>query len=705
MMQVSPRRFTRRLLRRTVVHGVRVRRALGRGVASLLRRVRAGEHTFVVVVAIVIGVLSAYGAIAFRYLIALSHVTFFATTEYSVPLLQGLPLWHRVLVPTVGGVLVGLIVTRLAPEVRGSGIPEVIEAVARRGGAIRARVVLTKALAAALTIGSGGSAGREGPIVHIGSAIGSGVGQALAVVPRRLRTFVACGAAGGIAATFNAPIAGALFSVEVVLTDLGVSSLSPIVISSVVATMISRHHLGDFPAFRVPAYELLSAKELLVYACLGLLAGLVAVAFIRCLYATAGLFERLQMPDWLKPGIGGLGVGLISLALPYVYGVGYETINGALWGGIGIWLLLLLIPAKIVATSCTLGSGGSGGVFAPSLFMGAVLGAAVGQTAATLFPTWVAPTGAYALVGMGALVAGATHAPITAILIIFELTNDYHSIPPLMLACVLAVLVASRLSPESIYTAKLVQRGIRLEDGRDVNLLSAIKVSEVMDTNVPTVSAATPFRELVRVLVSTPHPELFVVDAEQRLLGAVELTQIKAALPDQEELSTLVVAADVMDTEVPYLLPTDRLDLAMHLFGRDQRDEIPVCADAVDRRVVGFVNHQAVIEAYNQRVFQIDLVGGVGSILQSIRAGRTVELLGGFHVTEVEVPTAMVGKSLRDVDLRQNYNLEVVLIHHAEAAGGTMEGRSGQFPAADVVLEAGDRLLVMGTLSAIERLR
>jgi CIC family chloride channel protein len=678
---------------------------VGRGVSSLLQRARAGEHTFVVVVAILIGVLSAYGAIAFRYLIALSHLSFFATTEYSVPLLQGLPLWHRVLVPTAGGLLVGLIVTRLAPEVRGSGIPEVIESVARRGGAIRLRVVVTKAIAAALTIGSGGSAGREGPIVHIGSAIGSSVGQALEVVPRRLRTFVACGAAGGIAATFNAPIAGALFSVEVVLTDLGVSSLSPIVISSVVATMISRHHLGDFPAFRVPAYELLSARELLIYGCLGLLAGLVAVAFIRCLYASARGFERLTAPDWLKPGIGGLGVGLISLALPYVYGVGYETINAALWGRTALWLLLLLIPAKILATSCTLGSGGSGGVFAPSLFMGAVLGAAVGQVAGGVFPSWVASTGAYALVGMGAVVAGTTHAPITAILIIFELTNDYHSIPPLMLACVLAVLVSSKLHPESIYTAKLAQRGIRLEDGRDVNLLNAIKVSEVMETEVPTVTAGTPFRELVRVLVSTPHPELFVVDGQGRLLGSVELSQIKVALPDQEALATLVVAADVMDSDVPYLLPDDRLDLAMHLFGRDQRDEIPVCTGSEDREVIGYINHQAVIEAYNRRVFQMDLVGGVGSILQGIRAGRTVELLGGFHVAEVEVPSVMVGKTLREVDLRRHHNLEVVLIHHADPADGAIEGRPGQFPAPDVALEAGDRLLVMGTLDAIQRLQ
>ncbi len=294
------------------------------------------------------------------------------------------------LLPTAGGLLVGLIVTRFAPEVKGSGIPEVMEAVAQRGGAIRIRVVLAKAAAAAVTIGSGGSAGREGPIVHIGSAIGSACGQLLEVSARRLRTFVACGAAAGIAATFNAPIAGALFSIEVVLGDLGVASLSPIVISSVVATVISRHHLGDFPAFKVPAYSSVHPAELLLYAGLGLAAAVVGVAFIRLLYGIGDRFDRSPIPPWLRPAVGGLGVGLISLALPHVFGVGYETINAALSERLDLALLIALVGAKGLATALTLGSGGSGGVFAPSLFMGATLGAAWGQIAHRIFPDWTA---------------------------------------------------------------------------------------------------------------------------------------------------------------------------------------------------------------------------------------------------------------------------------------------------------------------------
>ncbi|RMF81342.1 MAG: chloride channel protein, partial [Nitrospirae bacterium] len=244
-----------------------------------IRPLRRNEPAFAVLSAIVLGVLAGYGAIAFREAIRVVHLAAFGTDAYSLELLATLPWWRRLLLPAAGGLAVGLIVWRLAPEVRGSGVPEVMEAVARRGGAIRPRVVLAKAAAAALTIGTGGSAGREGPIVHIGSAVGSALGQGLGLEPRRLRTFVACGAAAGIAATFNAPIAGALFAMEVILGDLTVVHLAPIVISSVVATVISRHHLGDFPAFAAPPYELVSSRELLLYAALGAAAGLLGALF------------------------------------------------------------------------------------------------------------------------------------------------------------------------------------------------------------------------------------------------------------------------------------------------------------------------------------------------------------------------------------------------------------------------------------------
>ncbi len=665
---------------------------------------RGREQAFLVVAAILLGVIGAYGAIGFRLMIQGAHHLAFNTGEYSLDTLYALPWWKRLLIPSVGGLLVGVIVARFAPEVKGSGIPEVMESVARRGGAIRFRVVLTKAVAASLTIGSGGSAGREGPIAHIGSAIGSALGQFLNVSARRLRTFVACGAAAGIAATFNAPIAGALFAIEVVLGDMRVANMSPIVISSVIATVISRHHLGDFPAFDVPAYEFLSAKELLLYAGMGIAAGLIALLFIQMLYMVSDLFERSPIPTWLRPAVGGLGVGLIALGLPHVFGVGYETINAALWGSVGASLLGAVLVAKLIATSLTLGAGGSGGIFAPSLFLGASLGAVWGKLATELFPDWTAQPGAYALVGMGAVVSAATHAPITAILIIFELTNDYRIIPPLMLTCVIAVLLSSHFVSESIYTKKLALRGIRLSEGRDINLLRSVKVEEVMEHNPDLISADTPLAELLPILMSGERPTAVVVDPTGVHLGTVELSHIREALPLSEELAPFVVAADVAHVGGPFVVPADGLDLVMHMFGKTPHNELPVCDSNDSRKVIGTVGKQAVIDIYNRRIFQEDLIGGFGAFVNAGRQGRTVEVLRDVHLGEIEVPTSWMEKTLKDLELRTRYGVEIVLINRKENPAESEE-KSGLFPSPDLKFEVGDRVLVMGKKEAIRRLR
>jgi len=671
-----------------------------------LARVRGREHAFLIIAAVLLGVLGAYGAIGFRQLIHWTHMLTFGTPDYGISTLESMSWWLRLGLPTVGGLLVGIVVYNLAPEVKGSGIPEVMESVARKGGAIRFRVVFTKALAAAVTIGSGGSAGREGPIVHIGSAIGSAVGQFLQVSAKRMRTFVACGAAAGIAATFNAPIAGALFAIEVVLGDMRVASMSPIVISSVVATVISRHHLGDFPAFNVPGFELASPKELVLYAALGLAAGVLSVLFIKMLFFTADRFDRSRVPPWLRPAIGGLGVGLIALGLPHVFGVGYETINASLWGKAGVAVLGLAFGAKLVATSLTLGSGGSGGIFAPSLFLGATLGAAFGQLANRVFPDWTADSGAYALVGMGAFVSATTHAPITAILIIFELTNDYKVIPPLMLACVIGVLLSSYLNRESIYTEKLARRGVKLAEGRDVNLLKSIHVGSVMEAGAQRVSVNTTLSGLLPKLLTGAHHTVIVVDGKRRYAGSIELADVKEVLPQAEELGEIIVAADVADAGAPFVVPSDSLDLVMHIFGRTHRDEVPVCDSPERRKVLGVVTKKAVIDAYNKRVFQADLTGGFGSLVDAVHDGRSVEVLGGVHLGEIVVPAGWAGKNLKQIASRQKLGIEVVLIHRPANPEdeGELEGRPGMFPSPDYVFEPGDRVLVMGSPKAIRKL-
>ncbi|MGB6001883.1 MAG: chloride channel protein, partial [Thermoanaerobaculia bacterium] len=434
-----------------------------------LAKAKMAEHTFMVVLAVVIGSLGGLGAVGFRYLIKVVQRWAWGSWNFDLGVMISHPWSWRILTPAIGGLIIGPIVYFLAREAKGHGVPEVMEAVVLRSGFIRARLVVVKSITSAICIGTGGSVGREGPIVQIGSALGSSIGQWLRISGRRLRTLVGCGAAAGIAATFNAPLAGALFAVEVILGDFGVSQFSPIVISSVMATVVSRHFLGDFPAFVVPTYQMVSAWELLLYLALGLVAGVVALVFIRLLYGFEDLMESLPIRPWLLPALGGFLVGALGLLYPQVLGVGYESINQALTGAYPLALLAALAFAKLVATSLTLGSGGSGGIFAPSLFLGAMVGGFLGELAHLSFPDITAASGAYALVGMGAVVAGTTHAPITAILIIFELTSDYKLIVPLMASCIIASLVSTRFSKESIYTMKLARRGADLFRGRDIN--------------------------------------------------------------------------------------------------------------------------------------------------------------------------------------------------------------------------------------------
>jgi len=461
--------------------------------------------------------------------------------------------------------------------------------------------------------------------------------------------------------------------------------------------------LGDFPAFDLPVYDLVSARELFLYGGLGLAAGVAAVVFIRMLYRTEDLFDGLPAPEWVRPAIGGFGVGLLALIFPQVLGVGYPTINAALWGEAAA-LIGLFVLAKMIATSLTLGSGGSGGVFAPALVMGASLGGAWGQLASTAFPEWTGGPGAYALVGMGAMVAGVSHAPISAILVIFELTNDYRLILPLMLACVLAVLLSSRLNRLSIYTTKLSRRGVSLREGRDVNLLRGIPVSEVMELDPATVSADLPFKDLVPRLLADPGLELQVVDDENRLIGTVSLRDVRGLLLELDNVGSLIVVEDVAQEDAPFVLPTDNLDLAMHLFGRTHRDEITVCADAESRTVVGVVSRDALIDTYNRRIFHTDLTGGFGSIVDSVKGSRSLEVVAGVHLAELDVPFSLVGRTLKEADVRRRWGVEILLIHTAGAPGEQLEGRPGRLPAPDVRLYPGDRLLVMGTPDSIKRL-
>ena len=672
-------------------------------IVDQLLRLRMTEHTFMVVVAVLIGLLGGFGAIFFRFAIRFFERIFFGSWQYSLDYALQLPWYVKLFAPAAGGLIVGPIVFYFAREARGHGVPEVMESIVLRGGAIRPRVMIAKVAASAISIGSGGSVGREGPIVQIGSAIGSAVGQILKVTGSHLRTFVACGTAAGIAATFNAPIAGALFAMEVILSDFGISQFSPIVVSSVAATVVSRHFLGDFSAFSIPSYELVSVFEMIPYFILGILSAFVALGFISILYKTEDLFEGLRIPPLLKPVCGGLLIGGIGIVFPHIFGVGYDTISLALNGEMVGYFMLFLVGLKIIATSITIGSGGSGGIFAPSLFLGACLGGFVGTIVHTLAPELTASPGAYALVGMGAVASGAMHAPITSILIIFELTNDYRIILPLMIACIISVLITTRLREDSIYTLKLSRRGINLFQGQDVNVLRSLQVSRVMKTNFEQINPDTSLRTLMDLTVSSPHSNFFVVNSRGQLIGTISIHDIRRIIYEYNELKLVVIAYDLMKPIQQSFTPTDSLDIVMKELGQVSIDEFPVVNGENGSQLVGTVAKDDVIDAYNKEMVKRDMITSVSGAIGSMGKFKRIELMDGQILCEIEVPGAFIGKTLQELDLRSRYGTEVIMIKQNFNTEKN-EKQHVMMPQPDYHFAFGDSVLIMGSQESLNKI-
>ena len=577
--------------------------SLSRTVDRLYHRFQFRGTHILMGLSVIVGLLTGFGALGFTYLIQYFNSLFFGLTDQILSQAVGnlgYKFWLPV-IPMLGGLLVGPIVYKFSSEARGHGVPEVMNAVARLGGIIRPRVAAAKTIASAICIGSGGSAGREGPIVQIGSAFGSTIGQLFRLSGNRVKVLVGCGAAAGISAVFNAPIAGVIFSLEIILGDFAMRTFSPVILSSVVASVVVRTFMGNHPAFEVPSYSLVSAGEIPLYALLGCLMGVLGAGFTKVLDLFEDGFERLKMPNTLKPALGGMLLGGIAIFYPQILADGYETIKLTLYGQLGLALLIVLIVLKLIATSLTLGSGNSGGIFAPSLFMGAVGGGTFGVFAHQVFPNSTATPGAYALVGMAGMVAAATHAPITALLIIFEMTSDYRIILPLMVTVVFAVLVASKLSEQSIYTIKLFKRGIDLRGGKDINVLRSHTVSEIMDSNFHAIAAATPLVDILKTIQEIGESYFVVTGRDGRLKGVLTFQDIRSVM-SEHELDHLAIAYDLVRTGTTVVHADESLEEAYNQINLRDLKMIPVVESGDPERVIGVLRREDLMDYYNKRL-------------------------------------------------------------------------------------------------------
>ena len=500
----------------------------------------AATKVGLVVMALLVGAIAGLAAAGFRDLIYLITWLFTGRQAYGQfghqpsPHLPFLGIWFVLITPVVAGLLYGPLIQRFAPEARGHGVPEVMLAVAENGGRIRPEVSLVKALASALCIGGGGSVGREGPIVQIGSAFASTLGQLVRMSEGRMGVIVACGAAGGISATFNAPLTGLFFGFEIVLKEFSGEALAATILSAVTADLISRAFFGSAAFFTSVPHNLAIGNDasFLLIALLGLIAGGIGVLFQKTLYRGEDVADLIwqRRPQWLRPVAGGFLFGGLLLLLPQIYGVGYPVMDRVFAGNYVLWFVLLLLAGKILATSFTLWIGGSGGVFAPSLFIGAATGTAFGTICHHLFGAAIGPVALYGVVGMGAVFAGAAQAPLTAIASVAEMTGNFTLTLPIMLACGMASQFARQITHGSIYTTKLLRRGIDIERPKAIDALRALTVEQVMQPLHAIEGQPRVFRG------EADGTEPFGAVAWQQIVGPVTLSRRPQVLYDDEDL-------------------------------------------------------------------------------------------------------------------------------------------------------------------------
>ena len=638
---------------------------------ALLDRTTPPEGLLLLVLSVIIGATTGLAAVAFIHLIEIIQNRSYSSVYFLFP---HLGIWSYALVPIGGALLAGPIIAWFAKEAKGHGVPEVMQALVMRGGRIRPRVAIAKIVASALCIGTGGSAGREGPIVQVGSTLGSAMGQVLHLSDDRIKNLVACGAAAGIAATFNAPIAGVAFAIEVLMCELQVRAFGNVVIAAVSAAVVSQIYLGDQPAFTVPSYTMESPLTIFFYLLLGLAAAVVGVGFIRMLSWFEDVFDNWKFPLLLKPAVGALFLGLLGVCylqftntsfenttelgmplienIPHIYGPGFTFIEQALHGNTSFWILTLLVVLKPLATSLTLGSGNSGGVFAPSLFMGAMLGGAMGEIFSAWQPELAGPPGAYALVGMAAVFSACARAPLTAMLIVFEMSNDYALILPLMLTAVTASYLAQYLHPESIYTVKLVKRGIRFDQGRDKDIMQGVHVREVMLRSPLTIYKNQTLAELYQRFQETNLLGFPVLNEKEELWGIVTLQDLERAL-SQEAVNLRTLKVEDLATVDPLTVFSDEpIWTAIQKMAPRDLARLPVVSRASEKKLLGLISRSDILRAYDVGIVRKQR----GQLLEKQVTLRQQQL-NDFAEFRLKAGHYAVGKNLKELELSDSINV------------------------------------------------
>jgi CIC family chloride channel protein len=660
-------------------------------------------NTQFLALAVLVGALGAAGAIAFRWATQ-ALTTLLVGGPDIVKGASSLNLASRLLIPMFGG-LAGGVIARLFVRTGGTmGIAQIMEVVAVGRRTVRFRQSLARTASSAIVISSGGSEGREGPIIQMGAAFASVVARGIQVSPERARVLVACGMAAGVAGAYNTPFSATLFVVELVIGSFTMAVFGPAIVSAFVSALLTRAVLGNEPLYHVKPFEIGSLEETFGYVAVGLLAGLGSVLFMRTLRFSKKMFLRLGWRDEWRMGLGGLGVGALAFLFPEVWGNGFEGTNRLLGMKPVLWFFIAIFAAKIVATALTIGSGGVGGVFTPALMVGAALGGSLAIVAAAIFPHISAPVSGYALLGMGGMLAGTTRAPFLAIAMIFELTQDPNVFLPMMLVSILAISGAKVFERESVYVEELRESGVEWRETPESTALASMKVKEIMRTDTQLIPQTVPLPEIIRTFLETRVFYLFVGDGDGRLLGVIDLHDLKDVLGDPElsdpSLSHLVIAGDLV-REIPFVTPEEPLSSVNEKLWLRDLGWLPVVLSDSDRKFVGIITRRDLLGAFEReslrqsRLFARVAHEGFGS-----REVDYFELPEQHRLSQIDVPPEYYGRTVSEANFRSRFGVTVLAVKRLGRDG--LERRF--VPAATDRLQRGDRLILLATDEALTKL-
>ncbi|QWR76488.1 chloride channel protein [Candidatus Magnetomonas plexicatena] len=589
------------LLRKFRYMNHKVRRFLSRGILRFL----LDKHTSTILISMFIGILSATAVILFRSILDTLKELLLVNGEQLLGI--GESLSSRLLlplIPAIGGALMIIFIKKFPGEVNGYTFPNFLAQVNVKGGVIGIKTVLLRIVAPAITIGSGGSAGVEGPAAVIGGGIGSIVGRWLGISEKRVTLFIASGAAGAIAAIFNAPIAGVMFAMEIILLgNYEMISFGAIVISAGMATAVSQAHFGDSNIFIVPQHVFIGLTETPVFLVFGIFIGALAVFFIKIFYKIQDFCAGCRVNQYLKPVLGGLVVGMIAIFFPQIMSDGYEHITNVLIGRYAVLLCLALVFLKMFATSVTLGSGSAGGIFAPSLFIGAMAGRTFGAVAHRMLPNFTSMPEAYATLGVGAFLAAVTHAPLTGMFLMLEMTGDYKVIIPVMLTSITGVFVAKTLMKDSIDTFALSRHGIELVTGKEVSVLESLKVKDIMLKEFVTIKESEPLKLVLDLIVEGKGLCYPVVDENDNLKGIISVDDIRAVF-SEDYIQEVVTVGELATEDIPVITGYDNLRKAFECFSSADFEELPVVNPLNKRKIIGILKRSIVISAYNREILR-----------------------------------------------------------------------------------------------------